>query len=50
VDPNAFGDGAESREILPLPGLELRPLGRPACSQEVGTKILSMQMKFMLRN
>jgi hypothetical protein len=26
-------DGVERRKILPLPGLEIRPLGRPARSQ-----------------
>jgi hypothetical protein len=33
VDPRAGLDDAEKRKILPLPGLKLRPLGRPARSQ-----------------
>jgi hypothetical protein len=31
VDPRA-GLDVEKRKFLTLPGLELRPLGRPACS------------------
>jgi hypothetical protein len=30
VGPRASLDGVEERKILTLPGLELRPLGRPA--------------------
>jgi hypothetical protein len=33
VDPRAGLDDVEKRKFLPLPGLELRPLGRPARSQ-----------------
>jgi hypothetical protein len=33
VEPRASTDDTEGREILPLPGLELRSLGRPARSQ-----------------
>jgi hypothetical protein len=33
VDPRAGVDGFEKRKLLPPPGLELRPLGRPARSQ-----------------
>jgi hypothetical protein len=35
VDPTADLDDVESREFLTLPGLELRPLGRPARSQSL---------------
>jgi hypothetical protein len=33
VDPRAGLDDVEKRKFLTLPGLELRPLGRPARSQ-----------------
>jgi hypothetical protein len=33
VDPRAGLDDVEERKFLTLPGLELRPLGRPARSQ-----------------
>jgi hypothetical protein len=33
VDPRASLDDVEKRKFLTLPGLELRPLGRPARSQ-----------------
>jgi hypothetical protein len=33
VGPRGGLDDVEIRKILPLPGLELRPLGRPARSQ-----------------
>jgi hypothetical protein len=32
VDPRAGLDDVEKRKFLTLPGLKLRPLGRPACS------------------
>jgi hypothetical protein len=32
MGPRAGLDDVEKRIILPLPGLELRSLGRPACS------------------
>jgi hypothetical protein len=35
VDPRAGLDGVEKRKFLTLPGLELRPLGRPARSQSL---------------
>jgi hypothetical protein len=35
VDPRAGLDDAEKRKFFTLPGLELRPLGRPACSQSL---------------
>jgi hypothetical protein len=35
VDPRADLDNVEKREFLTLPGLELRPLGRPARSQSL---------------
>jgi hypothetical protein len=35
VDPNAGLDDLEKRKFLTLPGLELRPLGRPARSQSL---------------
>jgi hypothetical protein len=35
VGPCVSLDEPESREILSLPGLELRPLGRPARSQSL---------------
>jgi hypothetical protein len=35
VGPRAGLDYAERRKILRLPGLELRPLGRPASSQSL---------------
>jgi hypothetical protein len=33
VNPRAGLDDVEKRKVLTLPGLELRPLGRPARSQ-----------------
>jgi hypothetical protein len=33
VGPKTGLDDLEKRKFLTLPGLELRPLGRPACSQ-----------------
>jgi hypothetical protein len=33
VDPGDGLDNVEKRKFLPLPGLELRPLGRPVRSQ-----------------
>jgi hypothetical protein len=33
LGPRTGLDDVESRKVLPLPGLELRPLGRPASSQ-----------------
>jgi hypothetical protein len=33
MDPRTGLDTVDKRKILPLRGLELRPLGRPACSQ-----------------
>jgi hypothetical protein len=33
VNPRAGLDDVEKRKFLTLPGLELRPLGLPACSQ-----------------
>jgi hypothetical protein len=33
VDPRAGLDDLEKRKFLTLPGLELQPLSRPACSQ-----------------
>jgi hypothetical protein len=35
VGPRAGMDAAENRKFLTLPGLELRPLGRPARSQSL---------------
>jgi hypothetical protein len=35
VDPRAGLDDVEKRKILTLPGLELRPLGRPASRQSL---------------
>jgi hypothetical protein len=35
VDPRAGLDDVEKRKFLTLPGLELRPLGRPARSQSL---------------
>jgi hypothetical protein len=35
VDPRAGLDNVEKRKFLPLPGLELRPLSRPARSQSL---------------
>jgi hypothetical protein len=35
VDPRAGLDDVEKRKYLTLPGLELRPLGRPARSQSL---------------
>jgi hypothetical protein len=35
VDPRAGPDDVEKRKFLTLPGLELRPLGRPARSQSL---------------
>jgi hypothetical protein len=35
VDPRAGIDDVEKRIFLTLPGLELRPLGRPASSQSL---------------
>jgi hypothetical protein len=35
VDPRAGLDDVENRKFLTLPGLELRPLGRPARSQSL---------------
>jgi hypothetical protein len=35
VDPRASLDNLEKRKFLTLPGLELRPLGRPARSQSL---------------
>jgi hypothetical protein len=35
VDPRAGLDDVEKRKFLTLPGLELQPLGRPACSQSL---------------
>jgi hypothetical protein len=35
VDPRAGLDDVERRKILTLPGLELRPLGRPTRSQSL---------------
>jgi hypothetical protein len=33
VDPRAGLDTVEKRKFLTVPGLELRPFGRPACCQ-----------------
>jgi hypothetical protein len=35
VDPRVGLEEAERRKILPLPGLELRPIGRPARTQSL---------------
>jgi hypothetical protein len=35
VDPRASLGDVEKRKFLTLPGLELRPLGRPACNQSL---------------
>jgi hypothetical protein len=35
VGPRTGLDDVENRKFLPLPGLELRPLGRPASSQSL---------------
>jgi hypothetical protein len=35
VDPTEGLDDVEKRKFLTLPGLELRPLGRPARSQSL---------------
>jgi hypothetical protein len=35
MDPRASLDDVEKEQFLPLPGLELRPLGRPARSQSL---------------
>jgi hypothetical protein len=35
LDPSAGLDDVERRKLLTLPGLELRPLGRPARNQSV---------------
>jgi hypothetical protein len=35
VDPRAGLDDMEKRKFLTLPGLELRPIGRPARSQSL---------------
>jgi hypothetical protein len=37
MDPKAGLDDMEKRKFLTLPGLELRPLGRPARSQSLCT-------------
>jgi hypothetical protein len=41
VDPRTGLDGVEERKFLPLPGLELRPLGRPASSQSLRSWFLT---------
>jgi hypothetical protein len=41
VGPRASLDDTENRKFLTLPGLELRPLGRPACSQSLILTTLS---------
>jgi hypothetical protein len=35
VDPRGGLDDVEENKFFPLPGLQLRPLGRPASSQSV---------------
>jgi hypothetical protein len=35
VDPRSGLEDVKKRKFLSLPGLELRPLGRPACSQSL---------------
>jgi hypothetical protein len=35
VDPRAGLDNVEKKKFLPLPGLELRPLGRPSRNQSL---------------
>ena len=35
VGPRVGLDDVEKRKFLTIPGLELRPLGRPACSQSL---------------
>jgi hypothetical protein len=35
VDPRSGLDDVEKRKFLTLPGLEIRPLGRPASSQSL---------------
>jgi hypothetical protein len=35
VGPGAGLDDVEKRKFSTLPGLELRPLGRPACSESL---------------
>jgi hypothetical protein len=35
MDPRGGPDDVEKRQILPLPALELRPLGRPTSSQSL---------------
>jgi hypothetical protein len=35
MGPRACLDGVEKRKFLTVPGLELRPLGRPARSQSL---------------
>jgi hypothetical protein len=40
VGPRTSLDDVEEREVLPLPGLELRPLGRPVSTQTALTRLL----------
>jgi hypothetical protein len=44
VDPRAGLDDVEKRKFLTLPGLELRPLGRPARSQSLYRLIVLLML------
>jgi hypothetical protein len=55
VDPRTGLDDVEGRKILPLPGLEFRPLGCPARSQSLyrlrypsSTRLLNKRDAFRL--
>jgi hypothetical protein len=45
VRPRAGLDDVEKRKFLTLPALELRPLGRPACSQSLCRQWGSLKLK-----
>jgi hypothetical protein len=49
VTPEAVLDNMENRKFLPPPGLELRPLGRPACSQLLYRLSKSLQYPLNMR-
>jgi hypothetical protein len=51
VDPRAGLDDVEKRKFLNLPGLELRPLGRPARSQSLpGTVCFFIRIIYFIYN
>jgi hypothetical protein len=50
VDPRAGLDDAEKRKFLTLPGLEFRPLGRPAYSQSLYRLGYPGSLKLILHN